>query len=61
MLLLDIRNRSRAFQADYGALVQALGADLPPREASLKRDLDKLGDLAGYVQKIKLSRLAASW
>ena len=61
LLLLDIRNRSRAFQTDYGALVQALGAELPPREASLKRDLDKLGDLAGYVQKIKLGRLAASW
>lgn len=59
--LIDIRNRSRAWQNDYGALVQALGAVLPPREASLKRDLDKLGDLAAYVQKIKLERLAAGW
>lgn len=60
-LLLDIRNRSRAWQNDYGALVEALDVTLPPREASLKRDLDKLGDLAAYVQKIKLERLAASW
>jgi acyl-CoA dehydrogenase len=60
-LLLDIRNRARAWQQDYGELVEALGITLPPREASLKRDLDKLGDLAGYVQKIKLERLAAGW
>jgi alkylation response protein AidB-like acyl-CoA dehydrogenase len=60
-LLLDIRNRSRTFQADYGALIDALGVSLLGREASLKRDLDKLGDLAGYVQKIKLERLAVGW
>lgn len=61
LLLLDIRNRSTALQADYGALVADLGVQLPPREASLKRDLDKLGNLAAYVQRIKLERLAAGW
>ncbi len=61
MLLLDIRERSRAFQSTYAALVEDLGVTLPPREASLKRDLDKLGELAGYVQTIKLNRLAAGW
>ena len=60
-LLLDIHNRSRAWQMDYGALVEASGVALPPREASLKRDLDKLGDLAAYVQKIRLERLASGW
>ncbi len=61
MLLLDMRNRMQTWQADYGALVEALGITLPSREASLKRDLDKLGDLAAYVQRIKLDRLAAGW
>lgn len=61
MLLLDIRNRMKAWQAEYGALAEALAVTLPPREASLKRDLDKLGDLAAYVQRIKLDRLAAGW
>jgi hypothetical protein len=61
MLLLDIRNRVKAMQAEYGALVDALGVTLPPREASLKRDLDKLGELAAYVQRIKLERLATGW
>ena len=48
-------------QAEYGALVEAMAVTLPPREASLKRDLDKLGDLAAYVQRIKLDRLASGW
>lgn len=61
MLLLDIRGRMKAWQAEYGALADALAVTLPPREASLKRDLDKLGDLAAYVQRIKLDRLAAGW
>lgn len=61
LLLLDLRNRMKAMQAEYGDLVDALGVVLPPREASLKRDLDKLGDLAAYVQRIKLERLAAGW
>ncbi len=61
MLLLDMRGRMKAMQAEYGALVEALSITLPPREASLKRDLDKLGDLAAYVQRIKLERLAAGW
>ena len=60
-LLLDMRNRMRWMQAEYGALIEQLGVDLPPRETSLKRDMDKLGDLAGYVQKIRLERLAAAW
>jgi len=61
LLLLDIRGRMQAMQAEYGAVVETLGITLPPREASLKRDLDKLGDLAAYVQRIKLQRLAAGW
>jgi alkylation response protein AidB-like acyl-CoA dehydrogenase len=61
LLLLDIRNRMKAWQAEYGALVETLGIELPPREASLKRDMDKLGDLAAYVQRIKLDRLATGW
>ena len=61
LLLLDIRNRKKSMQAEYGALVEAMTVTLPPREASLKRDLDKLGDLAAYVQRIKLDRLASGW
>ena len=61
LLLLDMRNRMKAVQAEYGTLVETLGIELPPREASLKRDLDKLGDLAAYVQRIRLERLAAGW
>ena len=60
-LLLDIRNRSHAWQRDYVALVGALGVTLPPREASLMRDMNKLREVAAYVQKIKMERLAAGW
>lgn len=60
-LLLDIRNRSHAWQRDFVALVEALGVTLPPREASLVRDMNKLRDVAAYVQKIKMERLAAGW
>ena len=60
-MLLDIRGRMRWMQSEYSALVESLGVNLAPREASLKRDMDKLGDLAGYVQKIRLERLAAAW
>ena len=60
-LLLDIRNRSHAWQRDFVALVKALGVSLPPREASLMRDMNKLREVAAYVQKIKMERLAAGW
>ena len=60
-LLLDIRNRSHAWQRDYVALVEALGVSLPSREAALMRDMNKLREVAAYVQKIKMERLAVGW
>ena len=43
------------------ALVEALGVSLPSREAALMRDMNKLREVAAYVQKIKMERLAVGW
>ena len=59
-LLLDIRRRMADFQDAVGALLAAGGIEFEPVMAALRRDLTKLGGIAGYVQTIRLRRIGES-